>query len=259
MTFPVLESGKILLFFADAASLDDQASTLADRWFDKDERQRHDAFRFDQDRHLFLASHLLMRRILGHYAETSPERLEFVRNEFGKPALTSHSSIQFSLSHSGHLALLAISRGIPLGADIEVANTTQHLDETILRFFSQTEQDQFQRLEPSEKHRCLFELWTLKESVVKATGQGLSLGLDQFSINFSQEGKPQLCRQGNNLGRTEDWSIERIQHTLGNGIYVAVAAWQRYGRFNPLEYESYLIELGEFVATPMPTSGNEAN
>ena len=59
----------------------------------------------------------MLRDLLARYLETGPERVRFVYNAFGKPALNPQfgSEVTFNLSHSGRLALIAIARAVNVG------------------------------------------------------------------------------------------------------------------------------------------------
>jgi 4'-phosphopantetheinyl transferase len=50
------------------------------------------------------------------------------------------------------------------------------------RFFSSTEYDDLMEKEEHERLNYFYDLWTLKESYIKARGKGLSIPLDSFSI-----------------------------------------------------------------------------
>jgi 4'-phosphopantetheinyl transferase len=86
------------------------------------ERTRANAFHFARDRTRFVNAHAMMRRILAGYAVTDARALEFDVGEFGKPSLRAEAArtgLEFNLSHSGDLALLAVSASGRVGVDVE--------------------------------------------------------------------------------------------------------------------------------------------
>jgi len=86
----------------------------------------------------------------------------------GKPWFPSHPRAQFSLSHSGPLALCALSDG-PVGADIEEVRPRR---ESLPRYaLSGEELAWFQSR--GSRWEDFYTLWTLKEARVKCTGEGL--------------------------------------------------------------------------------------
>ncbi len=93
--------------------------------------------------------------------------------ENGKPQLDDGRC--FSLSHSGSYAVCAVS-DCDIGVDIELP----HKDSLRLarRFFTGSE---YERIAASDNPDELFcQLWTIKESFIKATGKGLSTPLSSF-------------------------------------------------------------------------------
>ena len=99
--------------------------------------------------------------------------------EKGKPFL-SELPYCFSLSHSGPFVACAIADH-EIGADIQVRSS---LHEPLLkRFFSPEEQRYV--LECADRDAAFTEIWCLKESYLKATGEGLTRSLSDFSLDLS--------------------------------------------------------------------------
>jgi len=151
------------------------------------ERSRADRFMRAEHTHRFVIAHGSKRRILAVYAEQRPEQLRFVEGPHGKPALDgSVSGVEFNLSHSGDLALIAIARGYPVGVDVERRDPTlEHLD-LAERFFSPAERAALQALSPDEEAVTtgFFACWSRKEAYLKATGYGISRGLHHFDVTL---------------------------------------------------------------------------
>src|SRR5690349_20188145 len=59
-----------------------------------------------------------IRQLLASYAGRDPDGIRFQRGANGKPSLAG-GELEFNLSHSGSLLLLALSRKQPLGVDLE--------------------------------------------------------------------------------------------------------------------------------------------
>lgn len=101
--------------------------------------------------------------------------LDIVCGEYGKPALRG-GEFEFSLSHSGGLAAVAVSDAV-LGLDIQEERPCNMA--LVKRFFAP---DEIVALERSENKNAYFtELWCRKESYIKARGRGLSAGMNNFS------------------------------------------------------------------------------
>ena len=132
-------------------------------------RKEAEAFMEEKDRLLHLAAGLLLRSVLGVTRDD-----DLVYGEFDKPELAD-GRIQFSLSHAGHYAVLAVSEH-PVGVDIEPIAKPQVLPRKMLT------QEEMKWLEenPSPEDFCI--LWTRLESALKAEGCGLALEAREFSL-----------------------------------------------------------------------------
>lgn len=151
----------------------------------QDEKVRSRSFVASHHRRRFVAARARLRSLLGKHLDLAPEDVVFVQNEFGKPSVAQAPSMNFSLSHSGDQALLAISDTLEVGADLEQVRTLEHLD-LARRYFHRAEiaaiESQPNR---SEQLESFFRIWTLKEAVVKALGKGLSMPLDRFAVSIA--------------------------------------------------------------------------
>ena len=86
--------------------------------------------------------------------------------------------IFFSLSHAGDLALCAVSDA-PVGCDIELVKDAPF--EIAPRVFGPGERAYLRDAQNNkEAQRRFFTLWTLKESYMKMTGEGLSLAPERL-------------------------------------------------------------------------------
>ena len=93
---------------------------------------------------------------------------EIHRAEGGKPYFKNHPDRHFNLSHSGGLALCALS-DVPVGVDIEVIRPRR---DALPAYVFQG--DDYQRYETlGGDWPAFYTLWTEVESVIKYTGEGL--------------------------------------------------------------------------------------
>lgn len=146
------------------------------------ERGRSSLFMTVLLRQRFTAARARLRALLGTHLGRDPRSLVFVENEFGKPRLIDRPDIHFSLSHSQDQALLAVSEGLEIGADLERVRSVDHLG-LARRYFHPHEVAAIER--DSDPQAAFFRIWTLKEAVVKALGTGLSLPLDEFEVSIA--------------------------------------------------------------------------
>ncbi len=89
-----------------------------------------------------------------------------------------HDSIDFNISHAGSYVLCAIGSNMRVGVDIEPIRKIELID------FKTTMNDlQWSKIKYSNNpYETFFRYWTIKESIVKADGRGLSLELNKIDI-----------------------------------------------------------------------------
>jgi 4'-phosphopantetheinyl transferase len=153
-----------------------------------DEIERADRFYFAKDRNRFTVARGALRQLLGAYLKLDPEAVSFGYGPQGKPSLSVTQSaygIRFNLSHSGEIALLAVSRNRELGVDVEQIRADFTSGEIATRFFSPEECAKLERLPAYETVDAFFNCWTRKEAYIKARGGGLSIPLDSFAVAFA--------------------------------------------------------------------------
>jgi len=170
-------------------SVDLPASTLARaiEIFSRDELARAARFHFDKDRNRYIAAHSYLRRLLGAYLSVRPHELRFEHNAKGKPALVGTAAgtgVQFNLTHSDSLMLVAVSSDVQVGVDVESIRSLPDAEELVARFFSCRERLKFKSLPQEQRDIAFFNLWTRKEAWLKATGEGISNLLDQVEVGF---------------------------------------------------------------------------
>tara|TARA_R110001583_G_C5632027_1_gene407137 strand:- start:1069 stop:1839 length:771 start_codon:yes stop_codon:yes gene_type:complete len=146
--------------------------------------------------HTALVTRSICRLVLAQYTKTSPTALQFIRNKHGKPELVdridnggNQDKIRFNLSHNNHLIIIAVCVNDDIGCDIENPQRKVSIEPITRRFFAQQEHTVLNDLQGIEQQQRFFECWTLKEAFVKATGVGISLGLDTFYFDFNKRSK----------------------------------------------------------------------
>lgn len=185
----MLKLGKkeIHLWLTDDRAIRDPALLESYRQLlDADEAARHQRFIFERHRHQFLVTRALVRSVLARYAGADSAALQFGKNGYGKPHLTSGSraGLQFNVSHCEGLIALAVVAGHDVGVDVEFLQRKTDVNGLAERYFSPQEYRDFEELEGRKRHERFFDLWTLKESYIKACGMGLAIPLEEFSFHF---------------------------------------------------------------------------
>ena len=136
-------------------------------------------YRFEKDRLLSLGAALLAADVL---RRAGAEDLRICHGKYGKPELLNHPEIQFNLSHSGRLAVCAVSGNV-VGVDVE---TPTRLNWDVARRCFQTRELEWMS-QSAEQEIAFTRLWTRKESYIKLLGTGLSCELASFSVLPGEE------------------------------------------------------------------------
>src|SRR5271155_3096552 len=153
-----------------------------------EETLRADRFYFQRDRDAFMATRGTLRQLLGRYVGCAPGEIAFEYGPYGKPHLRGAPpglSLDFNVSHSHGLALMAFSLGRKLGIDVESIRPAVASEEIAERFFSSREVAELQSLPPAMRAEGFFLCWTRKEAYVKAIGNGLQIPLKSFHVSLT--------------------------------------------------------------------------
>lgn len=160
-------------------------------------REKADRLRSENDKLLSLGAGLLLKRACERRGIPDADRLVSY-SPYGKPFLSEHPEVYFSLSHSGSVVLCLVSDR-PVGCD------TERIDPRMLRLAPrvlQTEElKQVRSAGPeAEQAEQFTRFWCLKESYMKCTGLGLSLMPERFSFTLSPQGE--ITLRGHGEGHT---------------------------------------------------------
>ena len=110
---------------------------------------------------------------------------QLVRTPLGKPGFSHVPGREFNLSHSGDIAVCAVSDK-PIGIDIEAL---REIRPDAAKRFASAEELEYIGSDP----RRLFEIWTLKEAYFKCVGTGI--GSDIKSVTFTVDGDDIRCSE----------------------------------------------------------------
>ena len=139
--------------------------------------------RFSEDKLCSAGAGILFLEGLRQYGLSGKEeRIGFCGNQ--KPYLPDHPDLFFNLSHSGTMVMAAFAER-EIGCDIEKNGIPDF--RVANRFFHRAEQEMLDR-QPDEdaKIDCFYRFWTLKESFLKVTGEGMRLAMNRFCIRMDE-------------------------------------------------------------------------
>lgn len=180
----------VKLYVADIKKLPDPLlnSELLHKLPQQRQQRIHD-MKQEKSRKQSMGAGLLLQKVLAlyhiHDSQVKPDKN-------GKPVV---EGLEFNLSHSGDLAICAVSDK-PIGCDVEeLREAPKGMAE---RYFSETEQAFVNSFSGDEYNRAFFQIWTMKEGYVKMTGEALRLPFKEYEVvgnekGILRDGEEQAC------------------------------------------------------------------
>lgn len=120
----------------------------------------------------------LLRSIWG----LKPSDYCILRGAHGKPYVSAAIPVFFNLSHSGDYVVCAVG-GEEVGIDIERRGRVRM--EVARRYFHPDEVALLEHTPPEQRTALFFDHWSVKESYLKYTGEGLADTLSACKVSFS--------------------------------------------------------------------------
>ncbi len=191
------------------------------KFLSSDELKRADRFAVDPPHQQFVVARATLRVLLGETLQADPLTLEFNIGQFGKPSLK-HHDIEFNVSHSGDVVLVAIGQQQPLGVDVEAEKTHRDFLRLALRFFAPGEVERLKSVSESERAAAFYRCWTRKEAYLKARGTGITLGLDTFEVAFLPD-EPEAVVRTPPDDSPQNWNVYTIDSAPGHAAALIVA------------------------------------
>lgn len=189
-------------------------------WRVLDEAEQTQAKKFKNEllHKRYVEIHGRLRNRLAHRLNQSPEKISIKKAAQGKPYLADYPELAFNLSHSADRVLIAMSWSCQLGVDIELCKPRINVSGLVNKCFSEEEIAHWNQLPETQKNQEFYRYWTRKEAFVKATGHGITLGLNQCVVN--PENPTELLRVPELCGDASAWHVLDIE--LGEGVCGAV-------------------------------------
>jgi 4'-phosphopantetheinyl transferase len=171
-----------------------------ERTLSSDERGRAKRFHFERDQRRFVAGRGILREILSSYLTVEPAQLRFDYGSSGKPFLATSPeghNLNFNLSHSADLMLIALTRSCMIGVDVEWMYAIEDIEKVASHLFSIRQLSRLMALSSEQRLPAFFSGLTRKEAYLKATGAGLTDAVRQIEVSFlANETAPVLTISG---------------------------------------------------------------
>jgi len=200
-----------------------------------DEITRAARFHFEKDRIHFTRCRSVLRNLLAGYLAIPAAEIRFEYPSSGKPQLAAGQNpraLQFNVSHSTTMALIAVGSEHRLGVDIEKIRGDVDTTSLAERFFSPRECAGLQTLPDRLRVPGFFACWTRKEAFLKATGTGLSFPLADFSVTTHPDLNPEIEEISGNVDAGKQWFL--VDLSVAEGYRATVAVEQ-----SPSRLETY--------------------
>ena len=139
----------------------------------EERQQRIHKMKQEKSRKQSMGVGLLLQKVLALY---HMQDSQVVVGEHGKPMI---EGLEFNLSHSGDLVICAVSDK-SVGCDVETLRKAPK--GVAKRYFSCGGQEYLSQFAEEEYDRAFFRLWTMKESYVKMTGEGLGVPFEAYEV-----------------------------------------------------------------------------
>jgi len=212
--------------------LDEPSSTVStSSVLSPDELARASRFHFEKDRIHFTRCRFALRSLLSGYLAIPAAEICFEYLAGGKPQLHAEQNpraLQFNVSHSADMALIAVGCKHRLGIDIEKIRSDVDTASLAERFFSLRERAGLQALPDHLRVPGFFACWTRKESFLKATGKGLSFPLADFSVSTHPDLDPELEEINGRKDARKQWFLADL--SVADGYRATVALERSHPR-----------------------------
>jgi 4'-phosphopantetheinyl transferase len=172
-----------------------------------DELGRLDRLRRPEVAERWLVSRAALREILAAELGITAPEIRLKRDRHGRPALDPEShqaDLDFNLSHSADLALVATARGVRVGVDLERLRPGRDPMRTARRYFSAAELAALRALPPRDRPAAFLRYWTAKEALAKGLGLGLRIPKGELEL-AQQPGRTMVP-----VRQARDWHLVEL-------------------------------------------------
>jgi 4'-phosphopantetheinyl transferase len=232
----ILEPGEVHLwryrFGQDDPVPDDAAHVLS-----KAEHKRAASVPDPDRRARIIESRVILRHLLAGYVSLQPSEVRIRKGKLGRPKLDARhlkTDLDFNLSHSGDLMVLAVAIDNRLGVDVELLRTRPGLDKLVRRVFSADEQTALSAVGEVGYLAAFFQGWTRKEALLKGAGAGVFRQASETEVSLADTYRPQIYKYQGSREQAKERCLLSFQ-PLGDAVgalAVSAGAWRiRYFAF----------------------------
>jgi 4'-phosphopantetheinyl transferase len=193
-------------------------------WLSSAERARAERFGTELLRLRWTVGRATLRLLLASELGVDPAAVP-LRRGTRRPELAAPHTLDFNVSHTRDIALIAIAHGLPrasrIGVDIERQDRTLNADGLARKFLTGREQSILAPLDGDARRQGFLRLWTCKEAMSKATGDALLAPFRKIDVGVDDGLQ---LRAGPPPYTPERWQL--FSAGVGDDWLATVAVWQ---------------------------------
>jgi 4'-phosphopantetheinyl transferase len=155
------------------------------------ERARAERLASERRRRRYVASHVVLRTLLGESLGVEPRDVAIEHGDHGKPYVPG-AAVTFSLAHSSSLVVVAVAGEAEVGVDVERLREVD-VDRLARAACSDTERERLAGAAQADHAARFLTLWTAKEACLKALGAGLTVSPANADVGAILDGGTTIC------------------------------------------------------------------
>jgi 4'-phosphopantetheinyl transferase len=178
---------------------------------DADERAQAARLKGKSDRDAFIKTRAAVRSIIGREAGIPPRDVAFRYNRWGKPQLDApdRPSVDFSVSHTKGLSVIAVARSGSVGVDAEPYRPCPDRVRIAADVFGLEVAQQLLAVDSERQDVVFLRLWTAGEAFVKARGSGFAgMNGGKVPIRLASVGSERVVLHED---FRDDWSLKLLE------------------------------------------------
>lgn len=141
-------------------------------------REKVEKLKFASHRYVSILAGYMLQELVENELGIKKDELNIIYGKNGKPSIEGYPDFHFNLSHSGKCVALAYGECC-VGVDVE---EIRRVEKRVAQRCYSSEENEYVYTDEKLSPERFFEIWTMKESYLKYTGQGISIPLN--SIRF---------------------------------------------------------------------------
>ena len=175
------------------------------------QRQRANFLAFEQDKNAYVVSQGGLALLLSAYLKIPPSEIKIGREPKGKPFSLDNTDLHFNLSNSGNICAFAFCLNYQVGMDVEKVRHLPDLETLLNTNFTAREIEDIKKSD--DEGERFFRYWTMKESYLKAIGEGMRLTPDNLEFSSDRNGVRLLSVNGVSDGNP--WNFQEFLPSPG--------------------------------------------